>query len=197
MLTRDLCSTAGRFNGWGDRPWTWKADVLCRWLTVLTVAGLVGTALWLKNGASAVLSRAEVVAASAAGTPVAGRRSGFPYLAETSSEEEQARRRQLVQWRDKLQRASKLGAEPAVLWQAALVELAAGSPERAVRRFEAAVAAPAGLDRAQVLNDLAVAYLARSEKLGQPRDLVRALDAAGRAAEAGPALPEPCFNKAL
>lgn len=66
--------------------------------------------------------------------------------------------------------------------------------DRAVRELEAAGAHGS---KAEVLSDLAAAYLVRSEVRDDPRDLLRAATAALSAVAAGPVLPEARFNLAL
>jgi CHAT domain-containing protein len=86
-------------------------------------------------------------------------------------------------------------ASPAAFGACALLDLATGDTEKAVRGLEEATAeAPAN---ARLLNDLAVAYLARGEDEDQPRDLVRALSTIDRAVAADNSLPEARFNRAL
>ena len=80
----------------------------------------------------------------------------------------------------------------------ALVDLSAGKTDAAVRLLEMAVAgSPSGAARAGYLNDLAVAHLARAAALGEPHEIVLALDLASEALDADPALHAACFNRAL
>ncbi|AHG92283.1 hypothetical protein J421_4748 (plasmid) [Gemmatirosa kalamazoonensis] len=91
-------------------------------------------------------------------------------------------------------------SSPAVLRAAALVDLRwrdtdAAGVDRAIAALERARSrAP---DDARVLNDLAVAYLARAERDQQLRPLLQALDAVERARAAGDASPVALFNRAL
>lgn len=74
-----------------------------------------------------------------------------------------------------------------------------GAPDRAVEALEtAALRTPDdGPKRARILSDLAAAYLIRAAVQDRPLDLIQAMDAADRALEADPDLPEARFNHAL
>lgn len=69
------------------------------------------------------------------------------------------------------------------------------SASAAVEALEDAVARKPG--DARLLSDLSAAYLVRSQQADDPRDLVRALDAAERARRAQPSLRAALFNFAL
>jgi len=80
--------------------------------------------------------------------------------------------------------------------EAALSELVLGASARAaVEALEDAVARKPG--DARLLSDLSAAYLVLSQQADDPRDLVRAMDAAARAREADPSLRAALFNFAL
>lgn len=71
-----------------------------------------------------------------------------------------------------------------------------------IRDWNGAIGTLESLSRQQpadaiVLNDLAAAYLARGEAMGQRGDLQQALQIAARALEADPAMLEPLFNEAV
>jgi tetratricopeptide (TPR) repeat protein len=68
-------------------------------------------------------------------------------------------------------------------------------PDRAVRKLEKEVAASP--HDAQIWSDLAAAYLVRAQRTDDPRDLLRALEAATRATREDGHLPEARFNRAL
>lgn len=74
-----------------------------------------------------------------------------------------------------------------------------GAPSRAVEALEtAALRTPdEAAQRARILSDLAAAYLVRAAVRDRPLDLIQAMDAADRALEADPDLPEARFNHAL
>lgn len=95
-----------------------------------------------------------------------------------------------------LERELRKTPSPSAQADVALVRLSAGKPTEAVILLEAAASADSP-EKAWFLNDLAVAYLARSDALDQPRDVVRALESAALAAEIEPAMSEACFNRAL
>jgi CHAT domain-containing protein len=80
--------------------------------------------------------------------------------------------------------------------EAALSELVLGaSAKAAVEALEEDVARKPG--DARLLSDLSAAYLVLSQQADDPRDLVRALDAAARAREVDPFLRAALFNFAL
>jgi CHAT domain-containing protein len=89
--------------------------------------------------------------------------------------------------------AAKPGAEA---WaDAAALKLAVGDPDSAIALLTAATqVAP---ERGVLWSDLAVAYLERARRRGEPAALIRALSAADRAVAADPRLPEARFNQAL
>jgi tetratricopeptide (TPR) repeat protein len=68
-------------------------------------------------------------------------------------------------------------------------------PDRAVRKLEKEVAASP--HDARAWSDLAAAYLVRAQRTDDPRDLLRALEAANRATHEDGHLPEARFNRAL
>jgi CHAT domain-containing protein/tetratricopeptide (TPR) repeat protein len=83
----------------------------------------------------------------------------------------------------------------AALTDLGLMNLLAGRSHEAVRVLEEARSrAP---DEASLLNDLAVAYLSRADRGGDPYDFVRALTAAEEAVRSKPELVEALFNRAL
>lgn len=73
--------------------------------------------------------------------------------------------------------------------------LIVGRVDDAVGALEEATGAPDA--EAAWWSDLAVAYLERADRLGRAADVPRALEAASRALEANPDLPEAVFNRAL
>ena len=75
-----------------------------------------------------------------------------------------------------------------------IVALVTGDADRAITALENAAAARP--DDAQILSDLAAAYLVRADKNNQPEDLSKALVAANRALNADRTLPEALFNRA-
>jgi CHAT domain-containing protein/tetratricopeptide (TPR) repeat protein len=97
-----------------------------------------------------------------------------------------------------IERELKAGAPPASLHAKAVLDLLqdpkAGAGKAVAWLQKVVAAAPAD---ARAWNDLAVAYLVRGQRLDQPRDLVRALEAAERAVALDGALPEARFNLAL
>jgi tetratricopeptide (TPR) repeat protein len=72
--------------------------------------------------------------------------------------------------------------------------LVTGDVARAVSTLEEAANRPS--PDAQVLSDLAAAYVVRATQANQPQDLAKALAAADRAAKANPKLAEALFNRA-
>lgn len=175
-----------------------------RWVVCLGILGAAAFALWLEipSACQECFSesshyRSEIFTALNDSRPTAGRLRGMPYRPE-SSEAIAARSaaRTLARVGKTLER--ELRAEPSARAQAemALVRLGAGKSGEAVDLLEAAASVKSP-ERAGFLNDLAVAYLARGEALDQPRDFVRALDAAAWAAEIDPVMSEACFNQAL
>ncbi len=77
----------------------------------------------------------------------------------------------------------------------AAATLIAGDVDESVRLLEDGRTVSAS--NARVLNDLAVAYLARSARDGRADDVAKALDAAERATRADRGLAEAWFNRAL
>jgi tetratricopeptide (TPR) repeat protein len=74
-----------------------------------------------------------------------------------------------------------------------LAYLTSGDIDHAVPTLEQAAEQAAD---AQILSDLAAAYLVRAERLGGQQDLTKALNAADRAIHANPHLLEALFNRA-
>jgi tetratricopeptide (TPR) repeat protein len=137
--------------------------------------------------------RSGLIAAFGTSRVTAGRLRGFPFRPQAAAAVNgQALSRIGRSIEDELQ------VEPSAHGRAdlALVKLAGGKPEEAIRLLKDIVVKEL-LEKAQIFNDLAVAYLSRAEALGQPRDIVRALDVATMATESDPNLPEACFNRAL
>lgn len=97
-----------------------------------------------------------------------------------------------------IERELKAGSPPASLHARAVLELLQdpkGGAGRAAAWLQKVVAAAPGDARAW--SDLAAVYLVRGQRLDQPRDLVRALEAAQRAVALDGGLPEARFNLAL
>jgi len=93
---------------------------------------------------------------------------------------------------------SLAGAPAAARRGAALLALISGSAQgiaRAVGVLQEAVGPEAG--DARLWNDLAAAYLVRSDRGREPYDLVQALNAVERALQSDPQMPEALFNRAL
>src|SRR5690349_17778640 len=100
----------------------------------------------------------------------------------------------------RLERAARRGpTEDGAQEEAALARLVwpggAKSADAAVEALEKAVEREP--KNARFLSDLAAAYYVRAQEKDEPQDLIRALDAAGRAKNADPDLPAARFNLAL
>lgn len=108
-----------------------------------------------------------------------------------------ADRAALRQARLQIEAEARTGASPAALHALAILELILDPDHsgRAAESLQNVVAAAPGDARAW--SDLAAAWLVRAQRLGEPRDLVRALEAAERAVLLDGDLPEARFNRAL
>jgi tetratricopeptide (TPR) repeat protein len=190
-----------RSIGVGSSLRSWRPDVSFRQLVSLGALGVASLVLWLAIGPSSLHNRltsgshtrSGLVAALGTSRLTAGRLRGFPCCPQAVASENG---RALSQLGRSIER--ELNAKPSAHTRAelALVKLAGGKPEEAVRLLETAVVKDQA-EKAQNLNDLSVAYLARAEAFSQPRDIALALNAAIMAIESDSDLPEACFNRAL
>lgn len=195
-----------------------KATPRQRWLvlgvTLLAAFTLtLATLTWVDRPREADLS--DLIAALPNPRPYAARLSGgFPYApcerpaageyeipklvcaAAPTTREQQARLNAL---RDDFFRYA--GHQPEArrrhldaLWTLT-VEGTRGNLDRAIADLEAA--SKLEPESGAILSDLAAAFTARAAKTDDARDLVRALDAAERAAQASPEVPEALWNRAV
>jgi CHAT domain-containing protein len=194
MLTTDIARLEEGSPSWLRRP-----DVSLRSLPWLRMLGFAALALWLGSilspqpGGLGPRYRSELAAAVDPSAPLAGRLQGFPHRSPRAAS---AQPQDLSRLARAIARELREHPSPRARAAMALLSLSAGRSAEAVPLLESA-AAVASAERAGFLNDLAVAYLARADSLGKPRDLARALDVASQAAEMDPARPEACFNRAL
>ena len=195
------CTTPGR-------PWlALGATILGTF--ILTLAALA----WVNRPREADL--ADLIAALPNPRPFVARLSGgFPYApcerAEVGEDEipklvcatppaSQVEPARLGQLEKEFLRHARRQPEARQRHLSALWTLAAegtrGNLDRAIEDLE--VASKLDPDNGAILSDLAAALTARAAKTDDTRDLVRALDAAERAAQASPDLPEALWNRAV
>lgn len=152
--------------------------------SVCVVTAILVLAVW--KGSGLLSSSSPVVRAR----PIEGRLSGdleyAPFDPQAQPETLQDRRQDVRKTR---------GSTAGQLDGRSLLALLQSKPDQAVQELQEALLARPRDGR--LLNDLAVAYLARARAKGDPFDLIQALSAADQAVTTVPILHEALFNRAL
>lgn len=140
--------------------------------------------------------RSELFAAVSSVRPVEGRITRSPFAPYRASEPAVSpSRADIQQIAGRMQARAGRRESAQALADLAILWLLAGNRDQALVLLEKA--AHQEPRNAGVLNDLAVAYLARAREGARPEDFVRALTAADRAAREDAGLVEARFNRAL
>jgi len=165
----------------------------------LVLAVLGWQALRGSNPATPDLQPLIVAVAALPTRPVEGRLSAnFPYAAPPPLTRGSATSDASPEVRvaaGELESAARQGAEPPVLWAAAIARLTTADATGAVTLLEEATRREPS--NAAMLSDLAAAYHARGRAGGSTADLDEALRAADRALQTEPRHPAALFNRAL